>query len=276
VSFAIYFFTILKADAGTDYLQNFHNQYFFDLLPTNVVSLEQNYTLLIGLFRGITDKTTVSLLAAFLFFGIGVYQLSKDKKFESALLLLPFLFCLIASHFNMYSLLTRLTLFLIPILTLVFGYGFSWAWKNANKPLKVVLLSFILLSLINKKAYEHFWKPLELEDSKTTLTYLHENKKENEPIFVHHSGVPAFVFYNEMHDKAFHLQNYHLGKWNEVAGTHIRHEKKLQKGDKFWLFFSHTEPIERLNKDFQSVQKIATKMEEKTAIQSIVQCYVVK
>ena len=79
-----------------------------------------------------------------------------------------------------------------------------------------------------------------------------------------------------MHDKAFHLQNYHLGKWNEVAGTHIRHEKKLQKGDKFWLFFSHTEPIERLNKDFQSVQKIATKMEEKTAIQSIVQCYVVK
>lgn len=276
MSFAIYFILILKSDAGSDYLQNFHSRYFFNFFPTNLSSLNQSGTLLLGVFRSISDKTTVSLVGTFLFFGIGSYQLFKHKKSEACLLLLPFLFCLIASHFGMYSLLPRLTLFLIAPLTLVFGYGFSWCWKYSNKYLKIVLLTFVILTLVNKEGYQHFWKSMEFEDSKTTLTYLYENRSKDEPIFVYYSRVPAFVFYNEMHDAAFNLNNYYLCEWGELLGTAIRNNKELQSGDKFWVFSPDIKSVEISNKDFQSVQKITNLIEEETAVQSIVQHYIMK
>jgi len=273
VSFGIYYFTILKTDAGSDYLQNFHGEYFFDLLPFSKASIETDVNLILGLFRSMTDKTVISLAGCSLFFGVGVYQLVKRKKAVAAILLLPFVFCLMASHLNMYSLLSRLTLFLIPMLTLVFIYGFSWAWTRSNKYLKVLLLAFAILTIINKKGYEHFRKPMEFEDAKTNLDFMKQNNKVRETVFVHHSAVPAFLFYNDMHDDAYGFKNYRLGKWEDLAGNVIEKNPNIVSGDLFWLFFSHTEPESRLEKDFKSVNTFAVKLKEQRAIQSIVQQY---
>ena len=274
LSFGVYFFTILKSDAGSDYLQNFHSRYFFDLIPTDRSALVNNYNLILGLLRSVTDKTTVSLIAAFVFVGLGMYQLIKNHKTAASLLLLPILFCLIASHLKMYSLLTRLTLFLIPLLSLVFAYGFSWIWNRSNRIIKALLVIFALLSLVNKKGYEYFYSPLEVEDSKTTLNYLKENIEEAQPIFVHHAGVPAFIFYNEMHDQAFGFEHYHFGHWSRTLGQDVQAFEALNSGDQFWLFFSHTEPVSQLNKDFGSIEKMARKLEEHRAEQSILQSYI--
>ena len=272
-SFSIYFFLILKSDANSDYLQNFHSRYFFDFLPTDSKSLYQNFSLLLGIFRSIMDKTTVSLLGGFVFFGIGSYHLFKQNKWAACLLILPFLFCLIASHFGMYSLLERLCLFFIPFLTLVFGFGFWWSWKYSKTHIKVILLLFAVLSLINKKGYTYLWNKLEIENSKAMLMYLHKNKHKQEPILVHHTGVPAFVFYNEMHDAAFKFDSAHLYNWNEILAEKGRQDLNLKSGDTYWMFFSHAEPIERLQKDFQAAQKTSKLLDEERAVQSIVQRY---
>lgn len=273
VSFGVYYFTILKTDAGSDYLQNFHSEYFFDLLPFSKASLETDFNLMLGLFRSITDKTTISLIGCAFFFGLGVYQLIGRKRTAAVMLLLPLVFCLLASHFKMYSLLTRLTLFLIPMLSLVFIYGFSWVWGRSNNYLKVLLVAFMILTLINKKGYEHYWKPLEVEDSKTNLDFMKQNKRNGESVFVHHSAVPAFVFYNEMYDNAYGIENYYLGKWEDLAGNAVTTNFNVSSGDLFWMFFSHTEPESRLEKDFNSVKIFAEKLKEERAIQSIVQQY---
>lgn len=273
ISFGLYYFSILRADAGTDYLQNFHQKYFFSFLPLRAEAWSTNVNLLLGLMRSVTDKTTVSLIGCFLFFSFGINQLWKENRTALSTLLLPFLLCLIASHFRQYSLLTRLTIFLIPLLCLVYIYGFSRAWSMGGKSIKIVLVIYALLTLVNKKAFEYFYNPLEIEDSKTTLTFLKNHHQEEELIFVHHSAVPAFLFYNELHDKAFRIENYKLGKWDELAADAINQDPRILTEDNFWLYFSHTEPEARLQKDFESVEMFATKIKEKRSVQSIVQQY---
>jgi 4-amino-4-deoxy-L-arabinose transferase-like glycosyltransferase len=270
ISFAIYYFMILKTDAGSDYLQNFHQAYFFNLIPTNLDSAKQSFSLLLGLFTSLTDQTVISLIGTILIFIFGCVQIIRQKKKAGFLMLMTVFLCLLASHLGMYSLLTRLTLFMIPLLLLVFVYGFSNIWQRYNRVVKVVLFAFMVLTVVNKKGYEYFWKKMEFEDAKIAMNFLETNRLVKDPIYVYHSAIPSFVFYNNLHMNAKKFEGYYQAKWDETPGLVFLKNEKLQSGDIFWLYYTHTKPEEQLEKDFDSLIGKATRLEEHRGEQSIV------
>jgi len=274
LNFGFYFFTILKTDASSDYLQNLHRGYFFNFLPTDLESAKQSFELLLDLFRSVTDKTAISLVLTMLFFLIGVYHLVRYQKKVAILLLMPVLFCLISSHLGLYSLLTRLTLFMIPIFVVVFAFGFSYARSKSNLVFKVILCAFMVLTVINKKGYQYYWYNMEFEDAKTAMEYIEENRELDEEIYVYHSGVPSFVFYNEMIVNAKLFDNYHFANWDDTPGKLFSKKGILKKGDAFWLYFTHTKPESQLTNSFESLLGKAKKIDEHRGEQSIVMKYV--
>ena len=116
----------------------------------------------------------------------------------------------------------------------------------------------MLISVINTKGYQYFTQHLEIEDSKGAMRYLAEHRNEKEWIFVQHDGLPAFFFYNNLYDKAWHFGNYYAATWEEDPAT--KFAQQLAPDTKFWLFLSHTFPAENIQKQVEFCTKIGMEL----------------
>jgi hypothetical protein len=275
-SFGIYFYMLLYEDASTEGLLSYHSEFFFNLFPRDMTGIKQDLNLVQGLFRSATDQTALSIIWAILTFLLGSIFLIRKKRFVAIVLIVPILLCLLASHLQLYSLIERLTLFMIPLIMVVMGIGISNLWGKSNNLFKVLLVSVMLISLVNKKGYQYFWSKLEKEDSKSVLLYLSKHRSENELIYVQADGVPGFVFYNEMHDKAWNFKNYYLARWDEVPADVVPKELRATSSDKFWLFFSHTFPQENIDKNLASAAGIAQEVESYISLEASTYAFIVK
>lgn len=243
-SFGIYFFSILHQDSATNGLKEYHHNFFFNFLPTNLDELLLSGKLILGLMTSVLDQTLVSFLFGILMLGSGGYTLIKKDKFAACLFLHPVLFALIASNFQLYSLIPRLSLFFIPLLMVVLGIGLATVWNKSTAIIKAGLIVLMIISVVNKEGYQYFWKTMEFENSKACMVYLAKQKKEKELVFVQHDAVPAFSFYNNLHDDAYHLKPIYFANWEERADVVV--PKINRKNQKFWLFFSHTFPEDKI------------------------------
>jgi hypothetical protein len=255
LNFGGYFWTVLYQDSTSGLLQDYHQNFFFEFIPTTIADASRSFNLLLGLMTSITDRTAVGLIFCALFLSIGSYRIIKKKKFEALLLLLPVLFVLIASNLKLYSLIPRLSLFLIPICLLLMGVGLNFAWGKMHKILKLATVVLMIISVVNKGGYTYFVTKMEFEDSKAILTFLAKNRVSKDLIIVHHDAVPAFIFYNSMHDNAYHFQPVYLAKWAEKPSTILTTKKWNSKA--FWLFYAHTSRTE-ITAHIESVQEVAT------------------
>lgn len=244
LSFGVYFFAILYQDSTPEVLQDYHRNFFFNFLPTSFTELSLDANLIVGIMTSVTDRTAVSFIFGLTMLVWGSVVIIKRDKFVALLLLLPVLFAFIASNLKLYSLIPRLSLFFIPILTLLLGVGLATVWKKSTTIIKVGLVTLMLISIVNKEGYIYFWTKLELEDSKSCLAYLADKQKNDELIFVQIDATAAFYFYNILHDNAYNLEPVHLAAWNEKTATTI---PELNKDyTKFWLFFAHTFPEDKV------------------------------
>ncbi len=268
ISFGVYFFAVLYNDSLTEGLQHHHGRYFFKLMPTNLESLTQSFNLIISMFRNVTDQTIISICWSIATFLVGSIVLARKKKFAFILLLMPIILCMIASHLHLYSFIARLVLFIFPLIMLAMGFGISFLWKRSNLALKLLFVGMILLTVVNKKGYQYLWTKLEYEDSKAVLEHLQKNNPNDEFIYVQSDGVPAFIFYNQMHDKAYHFSNYYLAHWREKPAAVIPKKMPPSETGEFWLFLSHTFPQENVEKQIASTNKIGTEISRFTSVQA--------
>jgi hypothetical protein len=243
INFGLYFWTVLYQDSTSDLLQDYHQNFFFEFLPTTTAEASRSFNLLLGIMTSITDRTALGLLFCALFLSIGTYQMIRKQKFEALLLVLPILFALIASNLNLYSLIPRLSLFLIPICLLLMGIGLSLAWEKMHQIVKIATIVLMFISVANKDGYTYFSNIMEFEDSKAVFAFLADNRAKEDLIVVQHDAVPTFVFYNSMHDNAYHFQPVYLAKWAENPRAIIPTQNWSSK--QFWLFFAHTFPNEK-------------------------------
>jgi len=268
LSFGSYYFLLLQNETVTESLHQYHSPFFFKFFPTDHTSLSQSYDLLISLFRLATDKTTVSIVWAILTFTIGsIFLITKDKL-VAILLLSPILLCLIASHLQLYSLIERLTLFMIPLLMVIIGIGLSYVWTRSNQAVKVFLVAIMLLSVVNKYGYQYFWKSMEQEDSKSVMLFLSKYMEDDEFLFVQYDGVPAFLFYNNMHDKAWNFKNYYLAGVDEMVEEVLPTISRSSTEGNFWLFLSHTFPQHHIERHISSAKKIGVEINRYVSVQA--------
>ena len=266
VSFGLYYYLILSGDATAVALLEYHDRFFFRLFPGSLEDFRRNWSIIESLFRMATDQTVVSIVWAIVSFVVGTVFLLRTDRFIAILLLTPVILSLITSGLKLYSIIDRLALFMIPAIMLVMGIGIAKLWQRSNTVLKGLMVLVMLLSIYNKKAYRYFWEPYELEDSKSVLNYLSTHRAEEDLLYVQADGMPAFIFYNEMHDNAWQFKNYYLADWREMPADVLPVIRDSSETHGFWLFLSHTYPQEHIDANINSARKIAKEKERFVAL----------
>ncbi len=245
ISFGLYYFQILAADIGSDYLQKAHEGNFLPFPPLSMADLKTTQNILHQIIRTTIGVTALAIVWGIICWLLGMYQLIKTQQLKSLLILLPIVFCWAASAMHQYSLMPRLSLFYIPLLMLLIGVGANWLLAKSKVPLKILWLALMLISVGGAKSYQYLYKPYQLEELKPILTQLSALPPSNyDFIHIHHEAVPSFRYYVELSDYAmqFPLKKYHYTKWNNHQKS-LKEKLATQQGPtKVWLLFSHTPP----------------------------------
>lgn len=272
LSFSLYFFLLLYQDSKDALLQNYHQYYYFNFFTMEAAAWRQNLALIEQLFRLVYDQTVISILWGVLSFLGGMILLIRNHKKLALLLLMPIAVCFLASNFELYSLANRLVLFLIPLFILTSAVTLNYLWKKSANWLKFLLLIPMLLSIGNQYGYRYFWQKLELEDAKAVMHYLEEHRKEEDLIYVQWEGQAAFQFYNEHYANAWKFENYIISQdWQEIPVERLAN--LMEKGNRCWLFYTHTFPPEMVKKEQEAIKTKATQLDQFEAAQAYLYFY---
>jgi len=236
-SLALFYLILLRTDVGDSNIQNHFDQYFFSANVFSAVAWKHNFLLFADILKQLTDKTAISIGLAVLLLVSGYWTLFNEHKAKFMMTFLPLCLLILASILRVYPCAPRLILFILPILLIVVCYGANALWSYSNVIVRVGLAVLLILSVVNKKGYRHLYEKMEFEDVKSAMEKLVEAKPTNEPLWVHHEAVPAFLFYNNLSEQAYDIKGYKLGHWELPVSEYMQpnNAKTLQ-----WLMFAHT------------------------------------
>lgn len=198
LQFLIYYLLILKPQVSSSYLQNFHHYDFLFATPSSPKEWEHNWKVFSELMRQFEGKYAYvhSINVGFLL--AGIIMMVKRNMPLAILFAVPILSLMGAAAFDQYSLMPRVSLFIIPVFIVVVGYGFSELFYLKNMLVKLLLVAFALygsgctLSLLKK----HTFKYEEIEEG---MQFIKDHKLPAAAVSIYHSSIPAFKYYTEMH-----------------------------------------------------------------------------
>jgi len=236
LSFSIYYSLILQNDIGSDYLESYFQHYFLDVLSLSPKVWTNNLRLFSDLFRNVTDKTAISIGFGIISFIVGTYHLVTHKRSDAILLLVPFLTFLGACIFHYYNLMSRLTVFILPILTLIICIGLDRIWSTCNQWVKAILLLLMVLGIINKKGLDYLGKDMTFEEIKPCLEVLSQSIEPSDLLIVDHEAKPAFEFYRRDYAEKFEFPSEILiGSWDTDISSII--DSRAEEA--IWILYSH-------------------------------------
>src|SRR5690606_18886085 len=118
----LYYFLILKPQIESNYLQNFHMDWFLYATPGNKGEWEHNLRVLRNLLEeaGGYNFVTLGFNTILLLTGIIFFTRNTSK---SLLVTIPLFAVIVAAALNQYSLIPRVALFTMPLMLILIGYG---------------------------------------------------------------------------------------------------------------------------------------------------------
>lgn len=198
-SFALIYYQVLLPSLGEEHLINFHLPYFFPANPFSAAGATQAWTIFRGLIAPVVGYTALALILGIFFLLWGIYRFSRKQQGYVLLIGLPILIAFIASALGQFSLLPRVSLFIMPLLLLFIGKGaealFSLipsAWQS------VLLLVLLIISEPVLQSITTIGQSTEIEDAKSAISWAATKEGKT---FIHHEAMPAYRFYSECHDQ---------------------------------------------------------------------------
>ena len=238
LSFTFYYFLLLKNGLGESSLLAHHQSFFFPLIPNNAMEFALAGQLFLSFFRLAVGYTTFAYILGVGLFLLGCYHLFKKDLSLFLLFILPISSCMVASWLELYTLMPRLILFLIPIFLILITKGIEWLWLKAPMYGKFIITGLLLAIAPLKDGYNYLFSKLEIAEIRTVLDQVVDQSKDGDVFYVHLEAIPAFVFYTKYHDKKadYPLSPAYLADWNEDAGLV---PKEYPNDKRVWLIFSH-------------------------------------
>ncbi len=176
---------------------------------------------------------------------IGIFSFAFRRWQFALILFAPFLFTLSASALGKYPFGGRLLLFLVPLLFLLLANGVRQlgAWlMRLNKLLAwsvsgLLVIYFIFGALTTTLG--NLASPPHAEDIKPVMSYLNENYRDTDSIYLYYGAKAAFEFYAPQYDR--------LAGKDFITGIGAREEPtkyladvdQLKGQQRVWIVFSH-------------------------------------
>ena len=218
VQFAVYYFLILKPQIESNYLQNFHQDYFLFATPENRDEWMHNINVVKNLIQEAGGYSVYSLVfnVAMLVAGCLIFLFRDFTK--SLLFIIPLASVLVAAALNQYSLIPRVALFIMPLMLLLIGYGFDQLMNLRWKVIAVVAFLFGAKSLYDHSMVRMMWEKHETEQITDALDFLNDNGINlGTNVYVHNGARPAFIYYTQIHpdqQKWERIEDAHLLSWD--------------------------------------------------------------
>lgn len=214
--FVFYYLAILKPQANTEYLQNFHKDYFLFLIPKNGAEVLHDYRvyreLIIELGKGDWLRRLNSVL---LILGIILFFMKDSAK--ALLFLVPIVGAVIAAGFNQYSLLQRVALFMLPLFLVFIGYGLDVILSKKITVLNVLVLLATAGLACKENSLYLIRDPWKFETITESLQFLKDHNIDGKETYIHLGARPAFLYYTQIHPAHEQWDRYrtaHLPRWN--------------------------------------------------------------
>ena len=212
-NFGLFYFLLLQPSIQSDYLQNFHDQYFFNPISR----FDDSIKILMNLIAPATGYTVAALtfgLPALLF---GIYRLLRNQVKDFFLLVGPILFCLLASALHQYSLINRLVLFLFPLLILIVAIGYDRVFSFKIKWLAPVLFFGMIANAASRNGFRYTWLPYKIEEVRLAFNEINEKGSPDDLIVANWEAVAPVRFYREYykHKDQYQFPNFRQLEWNE-------------------------------------------------------------
>ncbi len=238
--FAVFFFTMLKQDAESDYLRQYHQPYFLPLLPLSAEDWKQWGGLLHQLLKSFSGHTAVAQAIGLL--GLLAAWMHWSRRRPELVLLfgVPLLTCLVASGLQYYSLISRLTLFLVPILLLTSAFGWHVLWEKAGPRLKAVVAACLVLMAGGHDTYRFFRQPYETDGLRQALAFVEARQQPADGLYLWKWAVPGYDFYTRLHEHPMSFEVAELVKSEQRFGEDLQ---RLSDGTpalgRVWLVYNH-------------------------------------
>lgn len=189
--FLIYYFTILNAQVQSEYLVAYHSKYF---LVNNWAS---NKELIKGILEeGFSAKGWIAIVNSVLML-VGICFLSVKRRRDAVLILLPVVLLLIAAYLKQYSLIPRLTLFIMPLLLLLVAVGID-ALSNYKPSAWITGIGLVVMFVMSKPLAE-IQKPWHEERMKEALEFIQAAGISNGQLYVYTGAIESYRYYTEVH-----------------------------------------------------------------------------
>lgn len=201
--FALYFFAILKSDAESDYLQNYHQQYFFDYALWQKEGWIQNSKIFSGLIQAFIGKTVIVFIWVIVTAVTGMFSLAKNKRELFAMLVVPGVLAAGASFLHYYSFIPRLLIFYAPLFFICMAWGVRVLWNASRIPGRVLIVLITLFVLAQMSGWPYILPQNHclMEETREVMDELSLPSDSTYAVFVNHSGAPALRFYTLYHDQ---------------------------------------------------------------------------
>lgn len=174
--------------------------------------------------------------------GLMIWGASRMYHKESERFLLftiPILACFAASAFQLFSLIPRVSLFLMPFFLLLAAFGASELWKNAGRYARLALLALLVLEAAPFfNSVKQLGQSTEVENTAGLIREIREQGFSG-PVFIDAPAVPAYRYYSRWHEnnEAYQLPAPFFLDWEESS---LREKLKGEAAEEgFWLLFSN-------------------------------------
>ena len=235
--FFIYYWFILRQQINSDYLQNYHQNYFLFLLPQSSAEWQHNGLRLVEVINNSVGYYLVPFYLGTILILVGFFSLLRKSMSLCLLLVGPIALTLLAAALHQFSLIERVCIFILPFMMILAGFGLDYFIQLGNKVVTIgsTMAALLILSLHNFGSL--FYRQYQFQELTRGLDYLLQQKASGAELYVDCASRDTYIYYTQIHpqkDKYAALHDAYLFDW--VQDDFAVVSKKIRRPNAYFIF----------------------------------------
>lgn len=197
--FLVYYYAILSQQISSDFLVGYHERYFLHKLPAGQAEWTHNKDLLNTILSKTFSNNWWSYWFNLALLITGIVSAIRVRNSKAILFIMPVVLMILAAAMKQYSLIPRLTLFAMPLLLVIAGYGLHHLVKTKRVFVKELTTVLSITAFLYSQPLLAIRKPIKEECITESLDYLADKNIEGKQLIVYTGAINAYNYYTKVH-----------------------------------------------------------------------------